>query len=155
MSASPWAAARIPATSSWIEASFRRWPEGREERIGDVAVLVGVVSTKTRVSGAISAMCRVASTPPIPGMLRSITTTSGELADVRDGLGSGGGLTDDLEALLGEEVPQACAEQILVVGEQDAKRLRRPRFLLRLDQLRHCEAPLRAESVPDNCRGSQ
>ena len=46
-----------------------------------------------------------------------------------DGLGSGGGLADDLEPLRLEEVPQAGAEEILVVDEQNAERLRRARLL--------------------------
>src|SRR5690242_10342447 len=39
-----------------------------------------IVSTRTRVSGATAVMCRVASTPPISGMFRSMTTTSGAIS---------------------------------------------------------------------------
>ena len=66
--------------------------------------------------------CRVASTPVMPGMFRSITTTSGrELAHHADGLGSVGGLADDLDGLLLEQVAQPGPKQVMVVDQQDAK----------------------------------
>ena len=52
---------------------------------------------------------------------------------MRDSFGPRGGLSDDLEALRLEKVPQAGAEKILVVSEQNAERLRRTRLLLDLD----------------------
>ena len=46
-------------------------------------------------SGAIIVICRVASTPPIPGMFRSITTTSGAVSRISvERLGAGLGLAD-------------------------------------------------------------
>ena len=79
------------------------------------------------MSGAIAEMWRVASTPPMPGMFRSMTTTSGcDLADGAHRLGAGRRLADDLHALLLEQVAQACAEQIVVVDDQHAERLGLP-----------------------------
>ena len=53
-----------------------------------------------------------------------------ELADMRNGVRARRGLADDLDPLLLEEAAQARAEEILVVDEKHAKRLRRPRSLI-------------------------
>jgi hypothetical protein len=65
-----------------------------------------------------------------------------KVGDLRHSLRPGSGLADDLDPLLLEEVPQPCAKEILVVDEQDTKRLRRPRPLFRVDVRRHPRTPL-------------
>ena len=68
----------MPAMRSWIDESFKQVAAcAGEDRVHHVVVLIRDGQHQTRVSGATDEMCRVASTPPIPGMLRSITTTSG------------------------------------------------------------------------------
>ena len=74
------------------------------------------------MSWFIAAMRRVASSPPIPGMERSITTTSGsESLRHRHPLLARPRLPHHLQARLGlEEGPQARAQHGMVVDEQDA-----------------------------------
>ena len=64
-----------------------------------------------------------------------------ELADVCDGLGAGRCLADDDEILLLEQVAQTCAEEVVIVHEEHAKRLCLA-FLGRLHELSHRESPL-------------
>ena len=74
------------------------------------------------MSGAIIEIWRVASTPPIPGMFRSITTTSGASSrTARSASVAVVALADDLHALLLEQLAQPRAEQVVVVDEQDAR----------------------------------
>ena len=63
------------------------------------------------MSGAIDEMWRVASTPPIPGMLRSITTTSGASSrTMRTASFPPAASPTILHALLFEQVAKAGAE---------------------------------------------
>ena len=66
-------------------------------------------------------MCRVASTPSMPGIRTSISTTSGcSRGHELERLASVGGLADHLEVGLGvEDEPEAHAQQLLVVDEDD------------------------------------
>ena len=81
-----------------------------------------IVSTTTRVSGAIAVICRVASTPVMPGMFRSMTTTSGASSrDEPQRRLAVRRLADDLDALLLEQVAQPGPEEVVVVHEQDAQ----------------------------------
>ena len=83
-----------------------------------------MVSTTTRVSGARLVTWRVASTPDIPGMFRSITTTSGrELAHHAKRLGPVGSLADDLDGLLLEQVAKTGPKEVVVVHQQDSERV--------------------------------
>ena len=74
--------------------------------------------------GGRRAICRVASSPSIAGIRMSISTTSGvSPADDRERLGAVGRLADDLDVVLGlEHRPEADADELLVVDEDDADR---------------------------------
>ena len=61
---------------------------------------------------------------------------------MRDRLGAGRGLADDLELLLLEQVPQPRPEQVVIVDQEHTERFRLP-FLGRFHQLRHRESPFR------------
>ncbi len=70
-------------------------------------------------------MCRVASTPVMPGMFRSMTTTSG--ADSRTCCSASEPLDASatiVDALLLEQVAEAGAEEIVVVDQEHADRVR-------------------------------
>ena len=73
------------------------------------------------MSGAIWEICCVASTPAMPGMFRSISTTSGAtLTDDLERLGAVCRLADDLNALLFEQVAQPRPKQAVIVDDEDA-----------------------------------
>ena len=79
------------------------------------------VRTSTRVSGAIVAICLIASTPLIPGMFRSMTTTSGASGpDLGERLGAGPRLADHVDLLRFEQRPQSLPVQVVVIDEQDS-----------------------------------
>ena len=83
-------------------------------------------------------ICRVASTPPIPGMFRSITTTSGTVSRISvERLGARLGLAADVDALPLEQRAQAGAEEVVVVDQEDPRREERcaRRALLSLSSL--------------------
>ncbi len=86
-----------------------------------------IVSITTRVSGATAEMWRVASTPPIPGMFRSMTTTSGlrSRTSLTASAPVAASPTSD-DALLLEQVAEAGAEQIVVVDDQHTERIGLP-----------------------------
>ena len=57
----------------------------------------------------------------MPGMFRSITTTSGAISRTMfEGLLARRGLADDLHALVFQEVAKTTPEEIVVVDDQDA-----------------------------------
>ena len=76
--------------------------------------------------GTSARIAAVAPKPSIPGMLRSIRTTSGcELPRERDRLVAVEGPADDLDPLVGlEDQLERVREEPLVVGDQDAGRTR-------------------------------
>ena len=78
----------------------------------------------------------------MPGMFRSMTTTSGASSRTSlHGLRAGRGLADDLDALLLEQVAEPRPEQVVVVDDQHAERLGLP-FAPRLP------AALRSDDTP-------
>ncbi len=109
-----------------------------------------IVSTSTRVSGAIAVIWRVASTPRDPRHVEIHDDDVGrELADETDGLGPGGRLADDAHVLLLEQRAEPRAEEIVVVDEQHADVVERPTFDL-LYRLRHVStlpSPLGSEFI--------
>ena len=80
-----------------------------------------IVSTTTRVNGAAVVTWRVASTPVIPGMFEIHHDDIGrQLADEAHRVGAVACLTDDLDALFLEQVPEPGAEKIVIVHEHHA-----------------------------------
>ena len=81
-----------------------------------------IVSTSTRVSGAMLVIWRVASTPRHPGHVQvHHDDVRRELADRADRLGARRRLADDLDALLLEQVAKPGSEEVVVVDDQDAE----------------------------------
>ena len=67
-----------------------------------------------------AAIWRVASTPVMPGMFRSMTTTSGASSRTAAPRLAVRGLADHVDALLLEQVAETGPEQVVVVDEQHA-----------------------------------
>ena len=85
---------------------------------------------------------RVASTPVMPGMFRSITTTSGASSRT-ERIASARRRPRRRSGLLLEEVPQARPEQVVVVDDQDAECVL-PSLARLQRRLRHLPLPRRA-----------
>jgi hypothetical protein len=78
---SPEAVARIPATTSSTGDSFRTYPHAPASTASVTSSSsLETLNTRTRLAGARAVKRRVASSPDIPGILRSMTTTSGAVS---------------------------------------------------------------------------
>ena len=121
---SPIDAARMPAISSSIEASFIRYPHAPARIASSMSASWSeIVSTTTRVNGAAVVTWRVASTPRHSRHVEiHHDDVRRELTDESHSVRAVACFSDDLDALLLEQVPKPRAEEIVVVHENDANR---------------------------------
>ena len=145
ISDSPTAAARMPA-HQLVDRGVLQQVAARagEDRVHHVGVLVGDRQHEHARERRIAAIWRVASTPFMPGMFRSMTTTSGASSRTSGARPAPLAASPTIcDALLLEQGPQAGPEEVVVVDEQHAYARARSCAAAVLDDFGHADLPER------------